>query len=187
MADHYLPTSACRTDYGKGNTTVPQTETDVGERAECVESMPEGSTSRALQSVQVIVPGQPQGKGRPRLGKRGQHARLFTPPKTVAYEGLVAHAAHQALAGALRFEGAVRVTLRLWCEIPASWTGRKRQRALDGEVRPVTKPDVDNVVKAIFDGFNGVLWRDDVQVIELAVRKSYAASPCVVVDVEALP
>ena len=47
--------------------------------------------------IAFTVPGQPQGKGRPRVGKIGAHARLFTPQKTVAYEGLVAHAANAAM------------------------------------------------------------------------------------------
>jgi Holliday junction resolvase RusA-like endonuclease len=43
--------------------------------------------------------------------------------------------------------------------------------------------DLDNVVKAVFDGLNGVLWRDDVLVVDLRVRKRYAATPCVRVEV----
>jgi Holliday junction resolvase RusA-like endonuclease len=58
--------------------------------------------------------------------------------------------------------------------------------ALAGEVLPTTKPDADNVVKAVFDGLNGVLWRDDVLVVDLRVRKRYAATPCVRVEVWAL-
>jgi len=53
-------------------------------------------------------------------------------------------------------------------------------------VLPTTKPDADNVVKAVFDGLNGVLWRDDVLVVDLRVRKRYAATPCVRVEVWAL-
>ncbi|PQM05684.1 RusA family crossover junction endodeoxyribonuclease, partial [Pseudomonas aeruginosa] len=52
-----------------------------------------------LRPVMFTVPGEPQGKGRPRIGRVGAHARMFTPAKTVAYEGLVAMAAQEALAG----------------------------------------------------------------------------------------
>jgi Holliday junction resolvase RusA-like endonuclease len=58
--------------------------------------------------------------------------------------------------------------------------------ALGGEVLPTAKPDADNVVKAIFDGLNGVLWRDDVQVVDLRVRKRYSAAPAVRVEVWAV-
>ena len=129
------------------------------------------------------VPGQPQGKGRPRIGRVGAHARMFTPAKTVSYEGLIAHAAQQAMAGSPLFDGAVALTLALDCQIPASWSDKKRRAALAGEVYPTTKPDADNVLKAICDGLNGVAWRDDVQVVDVAMRKRYAAVPCVRVDI----
>lgn len=136
--------------------------------------------------IAFTVPGQPIGKGRPRIGKVGQHARMFTPAKTVNYEGLIAHAAQTAMRGAALVEGPVSVALSIECQIPASWSGKKQRLALAGEVMPTTKPDADNVVKAIFDGLNGVLWRDDVQVVDLRVRKRYALTPCVRVEVATL-
>lgn len=133
------------------------------------------------------IPGQPQGKGRPRIGKVGQHARMFTPAKTVAYEGLVAHAAQQAMAGRPLLEGPLCVGLNLDCQVPASWSQRKQRDALAGAIRPTSKPDIDNVVKAIFDGLNGVAWRDDVQVVFLVVTKRYAEVPGVRVEVSGPP
>lgn len=132
--------------------------------------------------VGFTVPGQPQGKGRPRVGKIGGHARLFTPAATVAYEGLIAHAAQTALAGRPLLDGPVGLALFLYCQVPASWSAKKQRAALAGEHMPTTKPDADNVLKAICDGCNGVLWRDDVQVVDLWVRKRYAAVPCVRVE-----
>lgn len=136
--------------------------------------------------LSFIVPGAPQGKGRPRIGKIGQHARMFTPAKTVAYEGLVAHAAQLAMAGRTLIESAVGCNVFIDCPIPASWSGKKQRQALAGEVLPTSKPDADNVVKAIFDGLNGVVWRDDVLVVDLRVRKRFAAVPCVRVELWAL-
>lgn len=136
--------------------------------------------------IAFTVPGQPQGKGRPRIGKIGQHARMFTPAKTVAYEGLIAIAAQQAMAGRPMLDGPVEVSLAIECQVPASWSQKKQRQALAGEVMPTTKPDVDNVVKAVFDGLNGVLWRDDVQVVSLRLRKRYAATPCVRVAAQAV-
>lgn len=133
--------------------------------------------------IAFIVPGQPQGKGRPRVGKVGNHARLFTPAKTAAYEGLVAHAAQLARGDAPLIDGPVRVAMVLQCQIPQSWSQSKQRQAEAGAIVPTTKPDIDNVVKAIFDGCNGVLWRDDVQVVDLALRKRYSRTPQVQVTV----
>jgi Holliday junction resolvase RusA-like endonuclease len=128
-------------------------------------------------SIAFTVPGQPQGKGRPRVGKIGTHARLFTPTKTVAYEGLVAHAAQVAMAGRDMLLGPVEVTMFIACQVPESWSQKKQRLALEGGVFPTTKPDTDNTVKAIFDGCNGVAWKDDVQVVDLSLRKRYNATP----------
>jgi Holliday junction resolvase RusA-like endonuclease len=133
--------------------------------------------------ITFTVPGAPQGKGRPRIGKVGPHARMFTPAKTVVYENLVAQIAQQAMQGRPLLDEAVRVSLSIDCQVPASWSGRKQRAALAGDLLPTSKPDVDNVVKAIFDGCNGVLWRDDVLVVDLSLRKRYSAVPGVLVQV----
>jgi Holliday junction resolvase RusA-like endonuclease len=139
-----------------------------------------------INAIAFTVPGEPQGKGRPRIGKVGQHARMFTPAKTVAYEGLVAHAAQQAMRGAALFDQPCRIELDVLCTVPASWSGKKRAQALAGAIRPAKKPDADNVLKAVCDGLNGVVWRDDVQVVEWSGRKLYAETPGVHVRVACL-
>lgn len=136
-----------------------------------------------MTSIVFIVPGQPQGKGRPRVGNIGGHARMFTPEKTVAYEGLIAHTAQQAMQGRALIEGPVSVVIDMRCQVPASWSKTKKAQAINGTVLPTTKPDQDNVLKAIFDGLNGVAWKDDVQVVEISSRKRYAPLPGVYVEI----
>ena len=134
--------------------------------------------------ITFTVPGQPVGKGRPRIGRVGQHARMFTPAKTVNYEGLVAHAAGMAMNGRPLLEGAVQVQMVIHCQVPASWSKKKQQQALAGEVFPTTKPDIDNIEKAVYDAINGVVWKDDVQVVDVVKRKRYSASPGVIVTIK---
>lgn len=53
-----------------------------------------------------------------------------------------------------------------------------------------TKPDCDNVQKAIMDSFNGLMWKDDAQVARTSFDKCVASgdeAPFVEVTVEALP
>ena len=128
-------------------------------------------------SLRFTIPGEPQGKGRARIGKVGGFSRLFTPAKTLAYEGLVAQMAQQAMAGAPLMEGPVSLSLELLHTIPRSAPKRQRADMLSGRMRPTKKPDADNVVKAIFDGINGVVWNDDVQVCGLNMTKRYACTP----------
>lgn len=136
--------------------------------------------------VTFTIPGQPQGKGRPRIVKIAGFTKLAPPKETVAYEGLIAHAAMLALAGRPLLDGALAVNLFLDCQVPASWSAKKQAQALAGRLMPTTKPDADNVLKAVLDGCNTVLWRDDVQVVDVRIRKRYAATPAVRVEAWAL-
>ncbi|WP_433886933.1 RusA family crossover junction endodeoxyribonuclease [Pseudomonas vranovensis] len=130
-----------------------------------------------LKPVSFLVPGEPVGKGRPRIGKVGNHARMFTPAKTASYEGLIAMAGTNAMAGRTLLEGAVMVELRIVMAVPQSKSKKWKAQALAGEVFPTKKPDMDNVIKAIYDGLNGVVWKDDVQVVDAFVRKRYGEVP----------
>lgn len=133
--------------------------------------------------IRFTIPGQPQGKGRAKVVKVGGFTRMATPEKTVAYEGLIAFAAQQAMAGRPMLEGALAVDMFIDCQVPASWSTKKQRSALAGEVFPTTKPDKDNVIKAVYDGCNGVVWKDDVQVVDGMQRKRYSATPGVTVVV----
>lgn len=130
-----------------------------------------------VTNVAFVVPGEPQGKGRARVGKVGGHARMFTPSKTIAYEGLIALAARQSMGGLPMLEGACAIEVTAVCGVPASWSKKKRAEALAGALRPTKKPDSDNVLKAVCDGINGVVWADDVQAVDSRVRKVYGERP----------
>jgi Holliday junction resolvase RusA-like endonuclease len=109
---------------------------------------------------------------------------MFTPEKTVSYEGLVGWTAAQAMAGRDLMLGPVAAVLHMRLDVPASWSKKKQAEAFAGRLRPTSKPDMDNVVKAVFDALNGVVWRDDVQVVSLHCVKSYAPAPGVYVRIE---
>lgn len=124
-------------------------------------------------SIAFTVPGEPQGKGRPRVGRM----RMFTPAKTAAYEGLIALAAKQSMGPLPLMLGAVHVEVEAVCSVPRSWSKRKQAEALAGAVRPTGKPDADNVLKAVCDGMNGVVFKDDSQAVSVLLRKRYGPTP----------
>lgn len=135
--------------------------------------------------ISFCIPGPPQGKGRARAMRTPKTGKVImvTPEKTVAYEGLIAYTAKAAMAGAAPMQEAVRVDMFIGCPIPDSWSGKKQAAALAGRIIPKTKPDSDNVLKALADGCNGVVWRDDSQIADVFIRKRYAAAPCLRVSV----
>lgn len=137
-------------------------------------------------ALSFTVPGTPQGKGRARSTiRKGKSGKSFvghyTPAKTRSYEQQVAAAALDAIAagstGALwPTRGVVEMTLDIVMPIPASWPAWKRDLARSSGIAPTTKPDLDNVSKAIFDGLNGIAWIDDAQVVDAETSKRYAIS-----------
>lgn len=58
-----------------------------------------------------------------------------------------------------------------------------RLAAESGDIRPITKPDADNYIKAIKDALKSVIWRDDSQVVDLHISKYYSDSPRITVEV----
>ena len=129
------------------------------------------------------IPGTPVGKGRPRFARRGNLVTTFTPEKTASYENLVKVKAEEAMVGRELIAGAVAVTILLFITPPASWSNKKMLQALNHEIMPTTKPDVDNVIKGIFDAMNEIVWNDDKQVVDVTIRKRYANTARATVEV----
>ncbi len=129
------------------------------------------------------IPGDPQGKGRPRATARGGFARLYTPEKTRRYEAHVSQCAALAMRGRPILEGPAFVQLWIFVQIPQSWGAKKREAARMNAVIPMTKPDSDNIIKAVCDGMNGIVYLDDKQASGGLWLKGYADRPRVVVGV----
>ena len=124
------------------------------------------------------IPGKPRGKGRARSTRTGHS---YTPEETVVYENLIRLAGEKALAGRPPLEGPMDLELEIWLPIPASWPAKRQAAALD-QWAP-KKPDADNVLKAVLDGLNAVVFGDDVQVCRVLVLKRYSDIPRLVVTV----
>lgn len=96
------------------------------------------------------VPGPPRPKERPRVTSRG----VFTPRRTSSYEGTVRIA---ALAAVCRLPGGRQSwPLDAWYRLSVALHLKDRRI-----------PDVDNVLKAIADGCESVLWENDRRVCEV--------------------
>lgn len=105
---------------------------------------------------------EPLPKGRPRVAR----GRVYTPAATRIFEHNVATIAkHYARINKLEpLTGPLEVIVMF---------NLKKPKSVRRDV-PGVKPDLDNLVKGLFDGVNGILWHDDAQVVMLACSKSYA-------------
>ena len=116
------------------------------------------------------------GKQRPRLGK----GFTYTPTKTVNYETLVKLTMQQELQRWNKFdllEGEISAVIAAYYSIPKSANKKKKELMLDGEIRPTKKPDCDNVAKIILDALNGIVYKDDSQIVDLTVHKFFGNQP----------
>lgn len=140
-----------------------------------------------MKKVEFFVPGVPVGKGRPRAARCGAGVVMFTPEKTANYSALVADHARVAMAARPLLTGPLEACLDMQFPIPVSWSKAHKAAALAGTELPTSKPDVDNVAKAILDACNGVVFRDDAQVVVLVATKRFSATPGVGVVICDMP
>lgn len=134
-------------------------------------------------TVAFTVPGPVRGKGRPRATARGGFARMYTDAKTRSYESDVKLFASQAMVGRALIEGPVLVRMTARFEVPKSASKKKREAMLSGAIRPTKKPDTDNIAK-IKDALNGVVWRDDAQVVTETITKIFSEVPGLEIEID---
>jgi len=103
---------------------------------------------------------------------------VYTPKKTENYEALVKSLASVAMmdAGLAMREGPVSAAISITRMAPKYLLNNKKTRAsLDGgyTLPCPTRPDCDNLAKAILDACNKIIYRDDSQVWSLRVWKQF--------------
>lgn len=133
--------------------------------------------------LHVHVPGEPVAKGRPRITRDG-HA--YTPGRTRSAEAWVKGCIVQQV-GQPCLEGPLDLDVIVVLAIPVSWPRKKREGAAAGLVRPVSRPDLDNYAKLICDAGNGLLWKDDSQIVSATLAKAYGQKPGITLTVRAAP
>lgn len=55
---------------------------------------------------------------------------------------------------------------------------------MSGKERPIVKPDLSNYVKAIEDGLNKIVWKDDSLIVHEETDKFYSENPRIEIEVE---
>lgn len=121
-------------------------------------------------SFQII--GEIVTKARPRARVvNGKYAQIYTPHATIVYENLV-KLSYNDQVGKYYGEEPLSVTIEAFFTCPE--TLKKYQDNL----KCINHKDLDNIAKTILDALNGIAYKDDKQVCELVVKKSYSATGC---------
>ena len=120
-------------------------------------------------AIKFFVAGQPLPKARPRVFEmRSGKRRAITPGTTRDWSALIGWTCRNHLYSGDLFRGAVALS--------CSFARKGKRRA-----------DLDNMVKAVMDGLNGVIWVDDSQVTQLTASVIYSQSaPGVWITIEYL-
>ena len=134
--------------------------------------------------IRFTVYGEPKGKGRPRFRSRGKFVQTYTDEATATYENLVKLSyINSGCENYLNGEQ-LNCSIAVFQSIPKSTSKKKKIEMLEGKIRPTKKPDIDNIIKSIFDALNKVAFNDDTQIISLQCYKFYSNEPRVEVSID---
>jgi Holliday junction resolvase RusA-like endonuclease len=125
--------------------------------------------------VTFKVDADPVGKQRARYAKRGNFVQTYTPDKTRNYESLIKEAAIEAMGSSEPLETPVTLYLYIRAPIPKSLSKKRIEACLNGLEKPIKKPDASNVLKSVEDAMNGVVYKDDSQIVNIHVSKVYSS------------
>lgn len=141
-----------------------------------------------MSEIKLVIYGEPVPQGRPRFARVGKYVHAYDPEKSKNYKQLVRYWVTQHLKkidGFKPLQNALCVDLTFYLSIPTSWSKQKRIQASQGVIRPIKKPDTDNLIKSVTDACSGLLWVDDSQIVNLGASKYYSDTPrCVLKVIE---
>ena len=123
--------------------------------------------------ISFTVPGQPQGKLRPRWSR----TRMYSPQKTVDYETYIKEMFVISYPDFVLLEGALEITIKAWMMIPKSTSKKRAKLMIDRVIRPDKKPDWDNLSKVVGDALEGLAYKNDAQIVDGILHKYYTMQP----------
>ena len=104
-----------------------------------------------VMHVTFQVEATPVGKGRPKFARRGNFVSTYTPTKTRDYEDLIRDAAKQAMGSSEPLKTPVAAYIYITVPIPQSYSKKRSKACLEGLERPCKKPDIDNILKGVWN------------------------------------
>lgn len=133
--------------------------------------------------ISFTVYGKPVAQGRPRAGKTfsGQVV-MYDPTNSKDYKRYVAQVASQHRPDQL-IESAVSLTVKVFRPIP-KLNKTKHRQAVEGILRPKSKPDLSNYIKGVEDAIEGILLKNDSQVVDYGNSgKWYSETPRIEIEI----
>ena len=139
--------------------------------------------------IKFTYHGEAVGKGRPRYSRRGEYVHTYTPQKTKNFEDAIRFefmASNCEPMPVYDREISLKATVLVGVPIPKSYSKKRQALCRDRFIAPSKKPDIDNILKSVFDALNGYAFADDVQIVQVYAEKVYAEDPFVEVEFDEL-
>lgn len=121
----------------------------------------------------------PVACGRPRFGKNGQ---VYTPKKTTLFKNevlytLLSYKHELKLMDKIitLYDKPLSLTVKFLMPIPKAKQSGKNK--IEEGASHISKPDTDNLIKAVKDCMSGIFYKDDRQVCHEVTNKVYSYKP----------
>lgn len=129
-----------------------------------------------MQALTFTIFGEPTAQGRPRFSTAGGFVKTYDPEKSRTYKQIV-YSVISNIKPAKPYDCELVADITAYFKMPKSKSAKWKCQALAGLIRPAKKPDADNIAKIVLDSCNGILFRDDSQIVSLTVSKFYSEQP----------
>lgn len=137
-----------------------------------------------------IIHGNPHQQERPRASTTGRGSRkkivLYDPPRSRTYKKHIINTL-QTEYNPIPTSESIEACIDVYVPIPKSFTLSNKEKAKLGQLKPSKKPDLSNYVKLIEDACNGLLYKDDSQIVNLTARKRYSDEPRIEITIKPIP
>lgn len=131
--------------------------------------------------ILAFIPGDPTPQGRPRFVRRGRFVGAVDPERSRNWKKHARNCIRDTMAanGSTALQGPLHLSVLFAFACPASHCPKPTKRNPSPEPLPrrwrASRPDLDNLVKAVMDAANGLVFDDDSQVVTIEARKVWAA------------
>ena len=145
---------------------------------------------RRQDPVQIVILGDPVAQGRPKTAVLGKNQKgpfdpskiracIYDPKDSRAWKQMLSLKAQGSMAGRDLLTGPLELTVRAYRPIPKQFSKKKIEKAEQGLIRPITKPDLSNYIKGVEDALNAIVFSDDSAIVQYgqSTGKYYSVKP----------
>jgi Holliday junction resolvase RusA-like endonuclease len=145
-----------------------------------LEQMFADKARREMDKIRLEIPIAPVPASRPRFRRNGHtyDAKKYRDFKLTVKSWLIHHTS-----GRLIKNTSLTVKYEFYRPIQSSISKKEHHRRAINAVKPVTKPDVDNYVKAMQDCLVGTVIEDDNIITDISASKRYSEKPRIVITI----